>query len=77
MSGFVATGQENDDLHAAYGVIHPIALSVGDAQFADTFANGLVIAEISIFGTVDTSLNPNSRLAVPQLGEPSIECRCR
>ena len=73
LRALVASCQQNHHLAPLFLEIHPIAGTVVDPQFRDTFSNRLDIPGVTCRKTLDPDLNARPCANVPQPVEPSDE----
>jgi hypothetical protein len=69
----VASSQQNDQDPSSLDVINPIAWSVVDAQFGNTFTDGLHVSREAMDETVNPGLDAGESLKVFQPIDPSRE----
>ena len=57
LGGLISARQKDDDFHAALREIDAVSRTVIDTHFQHAMSDGLAIAKIAIFGTVDARLS--------------------
>lgn len=75
LGGLLAAGQQQDDLVAVVQVVDAIARALVDPQLGDALSDGLDVARVACREAVDPDQHSRGRTLVPQLGQPSVECR--
>ncbi len=73
LGSLIASAKQQHHLSSSNGVRDSIALADVDAQFPYSIAAKLVIAEVAQLNPVDSSVNRDSGICVPELPAPFHE----